>query len=87
MCHKQVSGHKAATVNQVSVFLDIPNVRNPDEVVKATMMPNWRIMVEEHTQLKFSKFLPNQEWNGQTYLRAIPELERHWKGVEVPSNR
>jgi hypothetical protein len=76
----KISGHKIATVNQARVFLDIATIRNPDEETTATK-PNWRIMVDERTQLKFSNFF--QTKNGM--VEPTCEQFQRWKdqGKEV----
>ncbi len=47
--------HQVTTVNAARVFLDIVQVNGPEKGPTVTK-PNWWIIVDERTQLKFSDF-------------------------------
>ena len=53
------------------MFLDISTLKRQLSKKKHIKLPinkpNWRLMVDERTQLKFSHFLQNQECNGGAY--------------------
>ena len=51
----KVSDHEPATGKARRIFLDISTVRQPKDL-KTVTKPNWLIMVDELTQMKFSAF-------------------------------
>ena len=50
------SGHVPATKNGERVFLDLSTVKQQDGVRSKPRSQNWRMVVDERTQLKFSTF-------------------------------
>ena len=51
----KISDHVPATEGERRIFLDISTVKKPKDL-PAVIRPNWRIMVDERTQMKFSAF-------------------------------
>jgi hypothetical protein len=51
----KVSSHEVATANEARVFFDIATVKGPKKRPNVRI-PNWRIIIDERTQLKFSDF-------------------------------
>ena len=49
------SDHVPVTGDACRVFLDISTIKKPNDL-KTLAKPNWRIMVDERTQMKFSGF-------------------------------
>jgi hypothetical protein len=77
----KVSKHQPAmNKNEARIFLDLATVKSPKDGPRMTK-PNWRIMVDERTNTKFSGFFDTK--NGMTE----PTCERlqRWKdsGKEV----
>jgi len=76
----KASEHIPATTNNERIFLDIATLRKNADGPNVTK-PNWRIMVDERTQLKFSDFFETK--NGM--VEATCEQLFKWKqnGKEV----
>jgi hypothetical protein len=72
------SNHEAATEpNEARVFLDITMIKKPEEEKGSIYKPNWRIIVDERTQMKFSDFFVSK--NGMA--EPTCELFQRWKDV------
>jgi hypothetical protein len=76
----KVSKHLEATEDEPRVFLDITTVKSPKGGPNVTK-PNWRILVDERTQLKFLDFYDAK--NGM--VEPTCERFQRWKdaGKEV----
>jgi hypothetical protein len=76
----KASTHQVAKVNEARVFLDIATVKSP-KGGPTVRKPNWRIVVNERTQLKFSDFFETK--NGM--VEPTCEKLQRWKdaGKEV----
>jgi len=70
----KISEGKPAEDGKSRIFLDIATVKSKEGKPKATK-PNWRIMVDERTQLKFSNFYPTK--NGM--VEPTCEQFHKWK--------
>jgi hypothetical protein len=62
MCLKSQSSHKAADKDANRIFLDIATVKKLKNGPNVTK-PNWQIMVDERTGMKFSDFYENKRWH------------------------
>ncbi|MGH7955289.1 MAG: reverse transcriptase domain-containing protein [Gloeomargaritales cyanobacterium] len=54
------SNHKPARSNAERLFLDISTIKSKDDDIKPTKS-NWRVMVDERTNLKFSNFFESKD--------------------------
>jgi hypothetical protein len=73
------SDHITAKKNNKRIFLDIATLRSPPEGPNVTK-PNWRIMVDERTQLKFSDFFETK--NGM--IEPTCEQFQKWHQNDMP---
>jgi hypothetical protein len=76
----KVSAHQVTTADKPRVFLDITTVKSPPDGPRVTK-PNWRIIVDERIQIKFSDFYETK--NGM--VEPTCQLFQRWKdaGKEV----
>jgi hypothetical protein len=72
----KVSSHEVATAGEARVFLDIATVKGPEKGPNVTI-PNWRIIVDERTQLKFSDFFETKRGMAEPTC----ELFHRWKNA------
>jgi hypothetical protein len=72
------SNHVVATeANKARVFLDITMIKKPEGEKGSVYKPNWRFVVDERTQMKFSDFFLSK--SGMT--EPTCELFQPWKDV------
>jgi hypothetical protein len=72
------SDHVVATEpNEARVFLDIMAIKKPEGESESVYKPNWRIVEDERTQMKFSDFFMSK--NGMA--EPTCELFQRWKDV------
>jgi len=74
------SEHHPATENGERVFLDIATVKKPQGTNLRVTKPNWRIIVDERTGLKFSDFYATK--NGM--VEPTCEQFNRWKQANKP---
>jgi hypothetical protein len=76
----KVSSHEVATAREARVFLGIATDKGPEKGPNVTIS-NWRIIVDERTQLKFSDFFETK----RGMAKPACELFHRWKnaGKEV----
>jgi hypothetical protein len=74
------SDHQPATMTNERIFLDIATLKSPPEGPNVTK-PNWRIMVDERTQLKFSDFFETK--NGMIEPTCEQFQKWHQHGMPV----
>ena len=75
----KVSDHEPTTDTNGRVHLDLATIKTPKGGSKITK-PNWRIIVDEKTQLKFSDFFETK--NGM--VEPTCELFQKWKAAGIP---
>jgi len=75
----KVSDHVQSTENAGRVFLDIATVKSPKEGPKVRN-PNWRVIVDERTQMKFSGFFATK--NGMVEPTCV-QFQK-WKDIGKP---
>jgi hypothetical protein len=72
------SDHVVATEpNEARVFLDIATIKKPEGESGSVYKPNWRIVVDERTQMKFSDFFVSKSGMAEPTC----ELFQRWKDV------
>jgi len=72
------SPHVPAKANNERIYLDIATIKAPSNV--NVTKPNWCIMVDERTQLKFSDFFPTK--NGMVEPTCAKLMK--WKQAGMP---
>ncbi len=70
--------HEPAEKGTNQIFLDIASVKKPKKGPNV-MKPNWCIMVDEHTGMKFSDFFETKDG----MVEPTCMQWHHWKDVEL----
>jgi hypothetical protein len=80
------SGHAICKQVNGRIYLDLSSIKRPkhlSKLIKVVNMPNWRLMVEEKTQLKISDFYKTKKGMVEPTCEILQKWKQQNKGVQV----